>query len=209
MNDFRTDLERERGLKLSREQRAKFFAGGCPHIHGTGPCPLKAGDTYRLSNRLSFRVSRVDTDRKGWSLWYTVFDNRDNIRNLRRTPQTFGSNDYEKLRESFDEYGYPPPPKSEDETSQESSYTAAPTSLSDAGEAVDAQTNERFAQQARRDSEHADELAQARRERYSLSRRLQFLEQAELDGVDISSPLRVIERQLAKAERRVHQGRAA
>lgn len=135
-------------LTLTKEQRAAFFAGGCPHIKGEGDCPVDVGYEYRLSGSLYFRVSNVNTDRNGWWLRYVIHDSRHVVRNLRRTPRP---EDFDDVRESFDEYGYPPEATEAeiDDAGQESSYTSRGTGLvADAGEAVDAATTKRYAAKA-------------------------------------------------------------
>ncbi len=139
-------------LTLTKEQRAAFFAGDCPHIKGDGDCPIVAGYEHRLSGNLYFRVSKVNTDRNGWWLRYVIHDSRHVVRNLRRTPRP---EDIEQVRESFDEYGYPPEATASeiDDAGQESAYTSRGTGLvADAGEAVDAATTKRYADKAKESS---------------------------------------------------------
>lgn len=146
-------------LTLTKEQRAAFFAGECPHISGAGDCPVEVGYVYRLSGNLHFRVSKIHTDRKGWWLRYVLHDSRHTVRNLRRTPRP---SDFDAVRETFDDYGYPPEATEEaiEDASQESSYTSRGTGLvDDAGEAIDAATTKRYADKA------AEAGAELRRQR--------------------------------------------
>lgn len=146
-------------LTLTKEQRRRFFDGECPHISGTDECPVGVGYEYRLSRNLSFRVSKVHTDRDGWWLRYVVIDTRHTVRNLRRTPQ---ATDFDDLRESFDEYGYPPEATAEaiDDASQESSYTSRGTGLvANAGESPSAEALNKYAEKA------SDASANLRRQR--------------------------------------------
>lgn len=78
------------------------------------------------------------------------------------------------------------------------------------GEGVEPEWDERFSLEAAQTRTVTAEKAQLRRERHELDQRLmRVLEDARLQGVDVSSPLRVIERQLEKIERRVYEGKAA
>jgi hypothetical protein len=64
-------------LRLTRQQRAAFFAGNWPRLAGKGAAPVKAGYTCQLSTRLSFEVIRVHHKRGRWRLEYQVTDDRD------------------------------------------------------------------------------------------------------------------------------------
>lgn len=79
------------------------------------------------------------------------------------------------------------------------------------GEAVEEEWDQRFALEAEQGRLFAAaERAKDRRERHELEQRLlRATEEAKLRGVDVSSPLRVIERQVEKIERRVYEGKAA
>lgn len=90
-------------------------------------------------------------------------------------------------------------------------YTRSPErEVDDAGEPVDDRSQHKITDEARLNAGQMASINQARREQYELEQRLERVrEEAEVRGVDISSPLRVIERQLVKIERRVHEGKAA
>lgn len=201
-------------LRLSRQQRKLLFDNKTPPITGEGDCPVKAGDIIALSPKVSLRVLTIRHRKggKGWSLHYEVQDRRDPVRLLRRTP-AITDESYDQIRRGLEEHdGYPPPPTDDvlAKAARESAYTGAPSSLSDAGEAVDEVTQRRLTQQAHDNRDHQEVVNQARRERHELAHRLDRVRaDAELRGVDISSPMRVIERQLAKIERRVYDGKAA
>src|SRR5262249_28104650 len=94
---------------------------------------------------------------------------------------------------------------------RESSTTHSPReAVADCGERVDPADERRYAKQAEENREQVAHINQARRERYELETRLRRArEDGEERGIDISSPQRVIERQLAKIERRVYEGKAA
>lgn len=88
--------------------------------------------------------------------------------------------------------------------------TALGQTIDEGAEGVDESSQQRFSDQAHRSKGQQHLLNQARRERYELERRLErAVSDAGARGVDISSPLRVIERQLQKIERRVYEGKAA
>lgn len=114
-------------LKLTRTQRMRLFAGECPHIHGQGPCPVKPGETVRLSARVTLVVLRVDAQTRGrWRLMYELHDTRDPVRLVRRTPPTH--------REGG-EYEHPTAAAIRD-AGEQSGYTSSPrAAVSDAGEA--------------------------------------------------------------------------
>lgn len=96
------------------------------------------------------------------------------------------------------------------EASLESNYTSDPSVAVDHLEAIDAATRKRFASEAARGDDQEAHLNQLRRERYELEQRLlEVRARADREGVDISSPMRVIERQLEKIEKRVYRGEAA
>ena len=87
-------------MRLTRKQRAAFFAGDCPSISGEGECPVAPGDVIRLSSKVTFTVVRVKRKVKGkWRLSYVVHDKRDPVRNLRRTPAD--TPDYDAIREAY------------------------------------------------------------------------------------------------------------
>lgn len=64
-------------MKLTPKQRAEFFAGNCPKLAGEGRCPVPVGHRWRLSRRVSVEVTGIRKAKKGgWSLQYTVYDQR-------------------------------------------------------------------------------------------------------------------------------------
>lgn len=199
-------------MNFDRATRKRLFDGETPRISGDGVCPAEPGDVFDLSALVSLKVTRVHRNKTGgWWLSYEVTDRRDPVRLLRRTPG-IPAGDYELVRGSFDEYGYPsePTPVAVAEAAEESAYTPIPGTLADAGEAVDELTQRRLTAEAHRNKEQGAVLAQLRRERYELAQRLDRARgDARLRGVDISSMERVIERQLRKIEQRVYHGKAA
>lgn len=135
-------------LKLTKEQRRRLFDLDPPSITGEGPCPVQKGDVVRLSSKMELRVETVGRRRKGgWVLWYVLVDRRDTARILKRTPRP---QDYDAIREGFDSDGYPEPLTDDviRQAARESAYTSAPSSLSDAGEAVDEMTQNRLTKEA-------------------------------------------------------------
>lgn len=78
------------------------------------------------------------------------------------------------------------------------------------GSPVNERAQAKITEEANKNAGQVAAINQARRERYELGQRLERARaEAELRGVDISSPLRVIERQLVKIERRAFEGKAA
>lgn len=198
-------------MRLDRETRNRLFAGESPRIGGAGACPVERGYTFMLSSQVQVKVMQVRRAKSGWWLIYEVTDHRDPPRLLRRTPG-IPRGDFDAVRQSFDEYGYPaaPTPEAIREAARESAYTTIPGPLADAGEAVDELTQRRLTAEAHRDKIQGATLAQLRRERHELEQRLERARlEADRRGVDISSSLRVIERQLLKIEQRVYHGKAA
>lgn len=184
-------------LTLTRAQRSQLFAGQLPRIAGEGRCPVEPGYEYRLSPDFTLRVVKVVPTRGGWVLRYELTDRRDRIEHLRRLPAVV-NDDYR-------------PPTAEDisRAADESAYTTGPD-LMDAGPRVDRKTLDRYAREAETHVGQQHTLAQLRRERHELDQRLaRALADARMRGVDVSSALRVIERQLARIEQRVYHGKAA
>ena len=200
-------------LSLTRDQRRRLLAGETPRIAGEGQAPVEPGFTFHLLADVTLTVLSIRTPKGGgWSLQYEVRDNRDHPRLIRRTP-AINAADFKAVRRSFDRYGYPtdPTPDVIAEAAEESAYTGAQGSaVEDAGEAVDPATQRRFTEQAHLTGDQRAMLHQLRRERHALEQRLrQAREDARLKGVDISSPERVIERQIKAIERRVYEGKKA
>lgn len=199
---------------LSREVRAQLFAGDLPPIAGEGRCPLQAGQTIELSSRVSLKVLAVRRRRRGgWSLQYELHDRRHVPRLLRRTPGIHDE-DFDAIREGFDEHGYPsePTPDVLKDAARQSSYTSAPGpgALTDAGEAVDERTQEEFTKQA----QTADHLReQRRRERFEKRATVERLAAARAEalarGIDISQHERVILDRIDRIERQLGKHRAA
>jgi hypothetical protein len=194
-------------LRLTREVRARLFAGETPAITGSGPCAAEAGKTYALSPCVDIRILAVRRHRRGgWVLSYEIHDRRDVPRLLLRAPG-IGDSDFEAIRESFDEYGYPEEPTADvlARAARESAYTsrASMSAITDAGEAIDERTQTKYTEEART----IDGLReQRRRERWELARQLVSLEQeAATRGVDITSHLRVIADRVARIEKQIRK----
>lgn len=133
-------------MRLTRTQRARFFAGEAPGITGTGPCPVAEGDVVVLSTLMSFRVTRVRRQKTGgWSLNYEVLDRRDPVRNLRRTPPRMNEGGYKEISESYRQTGMAPEPTAEAirKAAQESAYTNF-DDYCNAGGGVDEETQKRL-----------------------------------------------------------------
>jgi hypothetical protein len=188
-------------LPLTRIQRSLLFAGECPRISGTGKCPVEQGQVYPLSSKVSIKVLAVRVPKPDlWMLHYELRDTRDKIRLLKHTP-SISQGDFQRVRNSFDPYGYPqdPTPDVLHEAAQESAYSSAPVSLvPSAGEAVDEQTQSWFTKEAR----IADNLrAEFRREQWelkTLSDRLRELER--IQGVDLSRQMAAVRKTVQAME---------
>lgn len=198
---------------FTREQRKQLFdhrAGGPPPITGEGVCPFEPGRSYPLSNKLTLRVLEVLRRRKGgWSLRYELIDRRDPPKLLKRTPR---AQDFDAIRRGFDEHGFPTPltPDAERQAAKESAYDSRPGSLSDAGEAVDDETQDRFSGGART----ADHLrGQKRWQQFERRNTLERLAAAKAEAVarsiDISHHERVIADRVDRIERQLGKGKAA
>ena len=142
-------------LRLTRAQRAKLFAGECPHIGGEGQSPVEAGDTVRLSARVTLGVLRVDVKAGKWKLHYHLVDTRDPVRLLRRTPPAHREGDELDITQEG----------AVREAAVQSFYTSTPgAAIEDAGEAPDREwvktrtkTQREFDHQ-RRLARHAEKL---------------------------------------------------
>lgn len=192
-------------LTFTRDQRRRLFNWRDPNV--TMPTialpvgyEVERGREHRLSPYVSVRELEVMRLRDGTrALRYELVDVRDDPRILRRLPPAH-IEEGDEARSSVE---------MDARAAEESAYYAGFDSM-DAGEGVPRRDAERFASDAERNSRQSDELNRARRERYELDQRIRRArEDAALRGVDISSPLRVIERQLEKIERRVYEGKAA
>lgn len=196
-------------MKLTRVQRARLCAGECPRISGEGK-PPERGEVYALSSRLSIRVARVRvTPSKAWRIDYEIYDRRDPVRQLRLTP---APQDFRAIRASFDPHGMPIPPTADaiKAAAEESAYTSAPSSLSSAGEVVDARTQARFS--AETQATHARDRAEEYRRRQLRAQAARLREGvtwAERLGVDPDSTLREIDRALRGLELEVSRRKAA
>lgn len=135
-------------LKLTKEQRVKLQALEPVKIAGDGKCPHTPGEEFTIVKGLTLRVLEIRSPKGGgWSLRYELTDTRDRVLNLKRTP-TIAKGEFRRIREGFDEAGYPSAPTAEaiKQAARESAYTAGSDDL-DAGGAVDpdelAQINDR------------------------------------------------------------------
>lgn len=163
-------------LKLSREQRARLFAGDCPRIGGEGDCPVTVGYVYRLSPRLELEVTKVCTQKDLWWLRYIVHDRRHRVRNLRRTPTD--TPDFEAIRDAFSDenFRWDELPvvreKGTTDPAEDSAYTTSRlNTVTDAGEGVDEETLKRFSKDGhRRFNEGRKGLLQEREDKLRLER---------------------------------------
>jgi hypothetical protein len=171
-------------LKLTREQRHQIFAGEPPKITGEGECPVEAGYVLELSSRVRLTVLQVRTRKGGgWSLQYEVSDRRDAPRILRRTPGI-----HHVTKDDLDDNGDPKPLTADEihRAAMDSAYTGRPTSLSDAGEAVDEKTQRRFSELARDRKAQLRLLRDAERQLQTAGQRLaRVRREAEVMGVDL------------------------
>jgi hypothetical protein len=187
---------------FTREQRKQLGKLEVLRVAGEGECPVGKGDEIPITSTVTFRVDRVNVRRGGgWSLGYTLLVRDEKVRNLKRVPR---AQDFDAIRKSFDSAGYPQEPTRDvlEEAAEESAYTSRPTSLADAGEAVDRVTQRRFSEEAKM----ADRLRdQRRREKYERRNTLERLAEARAEAVarrvDISHHERVIEDRIDRIER--------
>lgn len=182
-------------LRLTRVQRIKLFAGECPGITGEGQCPVDEGETVKLSPKLTLKILRVQARQGGWKLHYELRDRRDPVRMIRRTPPVV-------VPESDDEA---PTGDALRRAAQESSYTGAPHSaITDAGEAVDAESQARFTEEGRAGFKAQLERERRERQARSLDARLRLVQKrADEKGIDLRRKLASIEARIAAAEREV------
>lgn len=189
-------------VTLTRKQRAELRAGHAPRIAGDDRiCPVEEGHVIHLGKDFRLEVTQIRVVKGGgWSLGYTVHDHRDPARLVRRTPPMHTDDprqdtDADAIRKAGDE----------------SAYTSSPhAAVADAGEAVPDHDQKRFTRESDQDKTRRLLDSEKRIKARALEDRLATVRLAALEsGVDISSPIRVIERQLEKAESRIHGKRAA
>lgn len=191
-------------LKLTREQRRQLLNHERPKIAGQGTCPVAPGHTIDLTRHVTFTVDEVRMVKGGgWSLRYTLTDRRDPARKLRRTPAAHLETG------DRDEYGNPKPPTASEiaRAARESAYTSGATSLADAGEAIDEQTQRRYTKEAhtfdelrerrRREAWQTEQDALSVLQRFALER-----ERAERLGTDVHRELAALERTVANMRRK-------
>lgn len=180
-------------MRLTPAQKEKLKAGECPGITGTGPCPVKKDDVIQVAKRLEIRVVRVDPKASGWKLHYEVWDRRDPVRLVRRTPPV--------VAPARDDH---PDAEAIRRAAQESAYTSSPRSaISDAGEAVDEATAARYAQENRKRFKDDLEAERERRKRLPLSEQLErVVEDAQRRKADVSGDLRVIQKRIDAMQRK-------
>ena len=184
-------------LRLTREQRSALFARETPRIAGDGVCPVKPGDVVRLSSKVSLLVLQVRRPKAGgWSLQYELRDTRDRVLILRRTPRIENP---DLIRRSFDQHGFPVPLDAEEQerAALESAYTTMPTSLSDAGEAVDPRELEAINRRRR------DMQGVWRRERQVLVASLQRLSSDPHSRLAAANEIRGLQRQIEALDRKL------
>ena len=127
-------------LKLTRAQKEKLKAGEPVPIRGDGDCPVRVGEVLEQRG-FTLRVLRVDPHRGGWALRYELTV-PDHVRLLRRTPPAA----------VVKADGRAPTPDVIRKAAQESAYTERLTNtVSDAGEAVDEKSQERYARESEQD----------------------------------------------------------
>ena len=203
-------------MKLTREQRAAVFAGEAPRIAGEGECPWKPGDIYRASSKVELEVLEIrpvkprwrngEWQEAGWSLHYVIRDQRDSPRLLRPNPHPV---DFDAIRASFDEYGYPPDDPGDPEAMRgagvESAYTTRPgAGLRRADEGVGEGWLKRFSEeggarlQKERQQEYNRKMARSR------AAALKEVElRARQRGIDVSPELRTIGEEVEKMRRKL------
>jgi len=194
-------------LVVSREVREKLFRGSdvLPDITitGTVSCPIKPPYEYVLSPKLKLVVTGIGKHPHGHhNLVYTLQDRRDPARILRRTPG-ISSEGFGAIRRSFNEFGEPGEPTAGaiERAGEESSYTGAGSSLSDAGEAVNAHDQERLTAIARKERVSEREL---RRKYQGLlgaeARAKEFLKEGAHRRVDMRNERRLLHRLLRQGK---------
>lgn len=101
-------------MKLTREQRRRFFARDWPVLAGKGKPPCEVGHVQHLSPRLWFEVTKVRLIPGGWRLIYKVYDDREEPFYLMPSSTSFPTNERGQMLESLpaeEEIGYTRNPK--------------------------------------------------------------------------------------------------
>lgn len=201
-------------LTLTKDQRAKLFAGGCPRITGDGTCPVEPGYVYTISRGFTLQVTRVVKRDGGWHLRYTVRDTRHKYRNVRRTPAD--NIDYDAVREAYcpENFRYDSAPivreSGNHDSAEESAYTSSQINLvAECGEGVDAVTQERFVAEGRlRHLERqVKRLAPGKPDDIG-AEIASIINEARSKGVDVTGELRVIRKRMDAMRGKI-VGRAA
>lgn len=205
-------------MKLTREQRSALFGGELPRIAGEGECPWKPGQVYQLSERVKLTVLEIRKVKpkmirgkrigEGWSLRYSVADERDNPRLLRPTPHPA---DFDAMRKNRDQYGFPlgdpDDPRVLREAGIDSAYTSnRGVAMADAGEAVGEDWLKRFSKEA------GQRLAKERQQEYDRKKakaRASTLREVELRarqrGLDVNPQLDAIDAQVQDIRRKLDE----
>jgi hypothetical protein len=185
-------------FRLSRVQRNRIASGDPPRISGDGPCPLEAGDEVQVAPLLVLRVEQVRRKAERWTLRYMVIDRRDPVRLLRRTPPAARNST------DTDEFGVPRPPTPDaiKDAAEASAYSSQPSSLSDAGEAIERKVQDRYAAEGTQKTVRRLAEQRARHEARELSDRLRDLERAHSQGEDVGLQLAAVRRAIERAERK-------
>lgn len=184
------------GLELTRAQEAGLKAGKPVEIVGQAPCPVEPGYVLGLRSDLTLVVTRVDWKGQNWKLRYEL-TKIEPPRLLRRTPPVVV-------------------PKSDDDAptagaiyraGQESSYTTSPAgAIEDAGEAVDAATQDRFSREGQQDRvRRMADYEKKVRERPLHEQLQDALEEAKEAGVDVARYEQSIEKRIEAVRRRTRR----
>lgn len=180
-------------VTLTRKQRAELRAGHAPRISGSERiCPVEEGHVIHLGKDFRLEVTQIRVVKGGgWSLGYTVHDNRDPARLVRRTPPMHTDDprqdtDADAIRKAGDE----------------SAYTSSPhAAVTDAGEAVPDAWQKAQTKQAREYEQRA--LARRRKDQALLKqedRILQLQREAAIKRIDIRSESRMLAKLLAQGK---------
>lgn len=179
-------------MRLTRDQEAKLKAGRPVEIAGQAPCPVEPGYVLALRADLALVVTRVDWKGQNWKLRYEL-NKTESPRLLRRTPPVV-----------VPRADGAPTAGAIYRAGQESSYTSSPAgAITDAGEAVDAATQDRFSREGQQDRvRRMADYERKVRERPLHEQLEEALEEAKRVGVDPTRYTQQIEKRVEALRRR-------
>lgn len=190
--------QRVQRLPITRELRVQLLAGKAPSITGEGDCPISRGHREPIVKNLDLIVDQIHPRKGGgWRILYVIEDKRDAPRLLRRTPPVVVPEPDKRA----------PTAEAIKQGAQESSYTSTPVgAITDAGEAVDERTQDRFSREGQQDRvRRMADYERKSRERPLHEQLEDALDEAKRAGVDVTRYEQSIEKRIEAVRRRTRR----